>query len=269
MSFTPVLPLKGYSGWMFLKRTQAQQEAAFRNQPSLQRDAAYLRERIGKIRNAEALVADTRLLRISLTAFGLEGDIQNRFFIRKVLEEGTLRDGALANRLADKRYREFSAAFGFGDLSPPRNVGSDFPEKLLNRYLAARFQAEVGNQNTDYRLALNAQGELARLAQTTASERTKWFSVLGSPPLRQVFEKAFGLPSAFAALDLDKQVETLERRSRATFGEPTITQFSDPGNRDKLLRLFLVRSESLTLGLGSSQAQNALTLLQQSRPLRF
>lgn len=269
MSFTPVLPLQGYAGWQFLKRTQAQQEMAFRNQPSLQRDSEYFREKIGQVRTAEALVSDSRLLRVALTAFGLEGDAQNRFFIRKVLEEGTLQDSALANRLADKRYRELSAAFGFGDVTPPRTAARGFADTVVNRFLNARFQSAVGAQNGDFRLALNAQTELVTLARSAVSERTKWFSVLGSPPLRQVFEKAFGLPNAFGALDIDRQVDVLDRRARATFGEGSVGQFADPVKMDRLLRTFLIRSEAAAGSFGQSPGQAALTLLQQGQPLRF
>lgn len=118
MSFQPVLPLTGTAGWAFLKRTEAAQEAAFGKRPEVQRDEAYFREKIGSIRSAEALVSDRRLLRISLEAFGLEGDLNARAFIRKVLEEGTLKRDSLANKLADPRYSQLSRAFGF-DLRVP------------------------------------------------------------------------------------------------------------------------------------------------------
>ena len=75
MSFQPVLPLAGYAGWSFLKRTMARQQVAQQASPVQQRDEAYFREKIGKVTTAEQLVSDKRLLRISLTAFGLEADL--------------------------------------------------------------------------------------------------------------------------------------------------------------------------------------------------
>ena len=54
--------------------------------------------------------ADVRVAADALGAFGLDGDINNRFFIRKVLEGGTLTAGALATKLTDKRYAQMSAA---------------------------------------------------------------------------------------------------------------------------------------------------------------
>ena len=102
MSFQPILPLSGYTGWGFLKRTMARQQAVQQALPVQQRDEAYFRDRIGKVQTAEQLVSDKRLLRISLTAFGLEADVNSRAFIQKILEGGTLKGDSLANKLADK-----------------------------------------------------------------------------------------------------------------------------------------------------------------------
>ena len=131
MTFQPVIPFGGFAGWAFLKRTMATQQAALQASSTNQRDEAYFREKIGKIETAEDLVSDRRLLRVALTAYGLEGDINNKAFIRKVLEDGTLKEGALSGRLANKQYEKFSAAFGFGDFSVPRSQLSDFADKPL------------------------------------------------------------------------------------------------------------------------------------------
>jgi hypothetical protein len=270
MSFAPVIPFGGYAGWTFLKRTMATQQAALAAAPEQQRDTAYFRENIGAVSTAEQLVSDRRLLKVALGAFGLEADLNNRFFIRKVLEDGTLKDGALALRLADPRYRELSAAFGFGDFTTPNTKLSDFAEKTLAAYAQRGFEAAVGQQNDTMRLALNAEREVAVLAGRTSSEDTKWFTVMGSKPLRQVFQTVLGLPASFASIDLDQQLTVLKEKTERVFGSPTVSQFADPGAMDKLLRTFLTRSDAAT---GSASAQNslALQLLQAGsfRPARF
>ena len=114
MSFQPTIPLGGVAGWTFLKRTLATQKSAHAASSQLDREAIYFREKIGTIKTAEDLVADRRLLRVALGAFGLSGDLNNRFFIRKVLESSALDTKSLANKLSDKRYGELSPAFGFG-----------------------------------------------------------------------------------------------------------------------------------------------------------
>ena len=245
MSFAPALPLTGYAGWKFLKRTAATQAAVLNAQPEAKRDEAYFREKIGKIDTAADLVSDRRLLKIALGAFGLEGDINSKAFIQKVLEGGTLKEGSLANKLADKQYQKLSATFGFGDFRIPRSKQSDFSDKILSAYKTRAFEVAVGTQNDDLRLALNAERELADLAKkTTTSNDARWYSVLGSTPLRRVFEKALGLPSSFATLDIDRQLEVMKDKAKSQLGSDQLADFSDAAAKETLLRRFLVRSEA-------------------------
>ncbi len=245
MSFAPALPFSGYAGWVFLKRTAASQQAVLNAQPVMKRDEAYFRDKIGAINSAAELVADRRLLRVALGAFGLEGDINNKAFIRKVLEEGTLKEGTLANKLADKQYQNLSAAFGFGDFTRPRSKQSDFADKILAAYKTRAFEVAVGTRNGDLRLALNAERELADLGRkTTSSNDAKWFAVLGSPPLRQVFEKALGLPASLAQLDIDRQLEVMKEKAKSQLGTDQLADLAAPGGMEPLLRRFLIRSEA-------------------------
>lgn len=269
MSYTPALPVSGYAGWIFLKRTMPQQTKAFQNQVSVRRDETYFREKIGSVTSARQLVSDPRLLRVALGAFGLEDDLANKFFLQKVLDDGTLRADALSNRLADKRYRDFSAAFGFGDFSVPRTKLSEFADEIISRFHQKGFQRIVGSQDDSMRLALNVESELPLLARGSASELSKWYTILGTPPLRQIFQVAFGLPASFAAIDIDKQVETFQSRTRAIFGDSSVDQFRNPDRIEKLVRTYLVRSELATGGQETTRGQVALTLLQQARPPRF
>jgi hypothetical protein len=260
MTFTAAVPFAGYAGWAFLRRTQAAQTEAIAASPVNARDEAYFREKIGSIRTAEALVDDRRLLRVALTAFGLEADLDSRFFIRKVLEDGTLNTDALSNRLADSRYRDFSAAFGFGDFATPRTVLSDFPDRILGPWRARQFEASVGQQDETLRLALNAARELPALAAKGSSETSKWFAVMGNAPLRRVFEGALGLPSSFGVLDIDKQREMLADKAERAFGAPTVSQFTDPAQVEALVRRYLARAQAESFVAGPGTA--ALTLLQ-------
>lgn len=107
--------------------------------------------------------------------------------------DGTLTTGALANRLADKQYQKLSAAFGFGDFPIPITQISTFPDKILSAYETRQFESAVGDQNGDLRLALNTQRDLPTIAgKAGSSEDAKWFTIMGNPPLRKVFEKGAG-----------------------------------------------------------------------------
>lgn len=264
MSFTPVIPLGGYGGWLYLQRTMASQKAAFARQGTIQRDEEYFRNHIGTINSAAELVADRRLLRVALGAFGLEGDIDNRFFIRKVLEGGTLRPDALALRLADKRYRDFSAAFGFGDYDQPRTRMSDFPDRILTAWQDQQFEAAIGNRDENMRLAMNARREIARIASADSGADARWFTLMGQAPLRRVVETAFGLPTAFGALDIDRQKDMLDDKVQALFGSRGLEQFADPDRLEALIKRFLLRADTTAGSIGSQSASIALALLQNA-----
>jgi len=265
MTFAPVLPGTGYAGWTFLQRTKAAQTATFNKSPELARDEAYFREKIKSVKTADDLVADRRLLKVALGAYGLEADIDSKAFIRKVLSDGTLKEDALSGRLADKQYEKFSAAFGFGDFSVANTQLSDFPDKIINLYRARSFEVAVGTQNNDFRLSLSAERELAELsANTTSSDETKWLKILGSAPLRSMFQKALGLSSSISSIDLDKQVEAYKAQADKVFGSDTVSQFTDTAKVDTLVRRFLVRSEAESLGTGAGSGALALQMLQQT-----
>lgn len=262
MTFQPIVPTGGLSGWAFLNRTMDSQKAAHDTSAVLARDVAYFKENIGNVSTAGELVSDYRLLKVALGAFGLDDDIGNKFFIEKILSEGTLETDTLANRMTDTRYKKMSAAFGFGDFDVPLSQVSSFADNIAEAYKTRSFEVAVGNQNDSFRLAMNLERELSDLADDGSSEETKWFSILGSEPMRAVFETAFGLPDAFGALDIDKQLETFSEKATKAFGSGDVSQFTDPAKREELIRLFLVRTEIQGITPGLSSAQTALTLLQ-------
>ncbi len=265
MNFAPVVPSGGLSGWSFLNRTMVKQRLAFDADPVTQRETAHFREKIGSIDNAEQLVADRRLLTVALTAFGLEGEVNNRAFLQKILEGGTLKPEALGNRLADKRYLEFARAFGFGDFPIPNTKKSDFADKILAAYGQRRFETAVGGQNSDMRLAMNARRELADIAGKRLSVDGKWLTALGSPPLRSLLQAAFGLPQTFASVDLDRQLVVLKDRASAFLDSSDPAGFSDPEKVEKLIRLFLVRSEAQSSGSTTSPAVSILQGMQSGQ----
>lgn len=261
MSFRPVLPAPGLAGWRFLQRTQAAQMAAFAATPQAARDDAYFRDRIGTIRTAADLVADRRLLKVALGAFGLQDDLGNRAFIRKVLEDGTASPEALANRLTDVRYRRLSAAFGLGPGETVATSDAGRMRALVAQQSETEFAVAVGEQDDSLRIALHAQRELEILSQAGSSDDAKWFSMMGLPPLRTLFETALGLPASFGQIDIDMQLETFRDKVRAVTGSAEMAQFADPAARAKLTDRYLARVQIAAAGGATSPAANALALL--------
>lgn len=261
MTYQPIVPIGGLAGWAFLERTMEKQTAAFNNGAEITRDTAYFEENIAEINTAEELVADRRLLRIALGAFGLQDDIDNKFFIQKILSEGTISSDALANKLSDTRYADLAGAFGF-DLGTPRSKISDFASEITAKYRQQQFEVAVGNQDDNMRLALNAERLLPDLVDSESAESTKWYQILGNEPLRAVFQTALGFPDSFAQLDIDRQRVEFAERSESQLGLESLSDLQDPEVMDKLIQRFLLQAQIAEYNSSMSAGSIALTLLQ-------
>ncbi|KPP89285.1 MAG: Protein of unknown function (DUF1217) [Rhodobacteraceae bacterium HLUCCA08] len=261
MSFQPIIPLSGLTGWQFLQRTLPAQQEAFSNSVVVKRATETFREQIGQIRTAEQLVENRQLREVALGAFGLDDDIDAKAFIRQILDSPSSDPSALANRLTDNRYKAMAKTFGFGELGGPFTGLSTAMEDVITRYEARQFERAVGNQDNTMRLAMNARQSLEDVARDVDGTDARWFSIMGNAPLRQVIETAMGFSSRIGALDIDQQLEQFTDRAERLFGSSDPAEMLTDENHEKLIRLFLVRSEAAAIST-TSGAQVALTLLQ-------
>ena len=65
MSFQPVIPMSGFTGWRFLSRTMAPQQAAFDRSPVVEKEVRYFQQNIAKVSSAAELVGDRKLLKVA------------------------------------------------------------------------------------------------------------------------------------------------------------------------------------------------------------
>lgn len=267
MTFQPVLASGGLSGWALLTRTMDRQTDLFNQSPKIVRDTEYFETKIGDIKTADELVSDRRLLHVALGAFGLQDDIDSRAFIRTILEEGTDRPDALANRLTDPRYKQLADAFAFSDDRTSRAQEPGFGAKIADQFRRREFEVAVGDQDQALRLALNAERELGAIATGEGSENARWFGILGNTPLRRVFETALGLPESFAQLNLDRQLAEIKSRAESQLEITSLSDLIDVKVQEQLIRRFLVRDQIAGFNVQSSQSI-ALSLLQ-SAPRAF
>jgi hypothetical protein len=263
MTFSPVIPGGGLAGWSLLNRTMERQTELFNKSPQIVRDTEYFEKTIGDIKTAADLVSDRRLLRVALGAFGLQEQINSQAFIRKILEGGTTRDDALANRLTDPRFKQLAEAFGFGDEDKLKTQEAGFGANIADKFQRREFEVAVGDQDQAMRLALNAERELGVIAADGASENARWFRILGNAPLREVFETALGFPQSFGQLDLDRQLGEIKSRAESQLGITSLSELADPDVQDQLIRRFLVREQINSFNVQSSQSI-ALTLLRSA-----
>lgn len=264
MSFQPVVPLGGLAGWRFLERTQERQSLQFARSPELTRATAYFRDNIGSVRTARQLVLDRRLLLVALGAFGLDADLDKKFFIRKILEEGTADPRAMANRLSDKRYRRLAGAFAFDNPAGPAIRQAGFADRIIAAYKTRQFEIAVGKSDPAIRLAMNFKREIRTLAANDKGDKTGWYVLLASPPMRKVVEGALGLPRQIAALDIDRQVDILKSRFRTSIGVSRLSQFADNSRIERVIQKFLAR-EAARGNTAQRPGSTALTLLQETQ----
>jgi Protein of unknown function (DUF1217) len=262
MTFQPVVPTDGIGGWKFLQRTYDTQFETFSKSSQMERDTTYFEQNIAEVKTAADLVANKRLLRVALGAFGLSEDINSNYFIQKILEDGTKSDDALANRLSDQRYQDLSKAFGFGPGEIRRTGLLTDMAAVVDKHKTESFEQAVGETDDSMRVALYAQRELTELAASEAGDTAKWFTIMGLPPMREMFEVALALPGGLAKIDLDQQLGIFKDKLLSVTGSSEISQFTDPEAMERLTNLYLARSQINGLGDGYSSGATALALLQ-------
>lgn len=264
MSFQPIVPMGGYAGWRFLERTLETQQTAHAESAPIRRLTDHFRNAIGTVETLDDFMADRQLVQVALGAFGLGDDIGNTAFIRKVLEEGTFEERAFANRLSDRRYAAFSEAMGFGNIGGPgRTHLSGFADEIVSAFETGRFAGAVGAVDNDMRLALNLDTGLQDVLDRHEGVDSRWFAIMGTPPLRAMFETGLGFPPAFGQIDIDQQLDQFKERARQALGSEDPAAFATPEAREELIRLYMIRSEARQIG-ASQGGSIALTLLRSA-----
>lgn len=102
MTYNVQVGTGGYLGWKLLERTSERQKAIFEKDPQVQNSRDYFTQNISKVNDAEDLVSNYKLLSVALRAFGMDEDLKNRAFIKKILEADPSDSKSIVNRLTDK-----------------------------------------------------------------------------------------------------------------------------------------------------------------------
>ncbi|WP_313349278.1 DUF1217 domain-containing protein [Paracoccus sp. (in: a-proteobacteria)] len=259
MSYNVQAGFGGYTGWKILERTMPRQRDVFLQNLEIKSSKDYFSYKMPDVKTAEQLVSDHRLLTVILRAFGLDGDVNNKFFIRKILESDPGDKASLVNRLADKRYLKMNQALSL-------NVAGEGAWEIVNiaeiieKYETRSFEKNIGQRYSEIELALNAQREIQDISDSNISENAKWYQILASKPLRRIFEVAFGLGDRFASLPIDRQLSELKVRTGKFLGDDSVSQFKVKGKLDSIIRMFLLRDQIRMSSIGSRYT-NALVLL--------
>ena len=199
-------------------------------------------------------MADSRLLYVAMGAFGLDSTLETPERIREMMEGGVADPDSPANKLADKRYANFVAAFDFaahGDATTARDVVQNAPKQfvLATGLAIVKPSAEFVKAETDY--------YKANIGKVKSID-----DLLGNQRLLRIAMSAYGLnadteePRQIRAMltggvsDPDSPANKLEDKSYANFvaafnfaehGAGTTTR--DAVQKDTL-KLYAVKTES-------------------------
>jgi hypothetical protein len=163
-------------------------------QTDVTRDAAYYKDNIGKVKTVDDLLNNYRLYQYAMKAYWLEDMAYAKAFMKKVLESDLTDASSFANRLSDKRYRDFAAAFSFNAADTSVAQSGSQTDEMIGLYTASvKRQVEaVDDASRIYNLAIGGVKSVDDL--------------LNNDQLRDYVFSAFGIDDSQWSRDTIKNV---------------------------------------------------------------
>jgi hypothetical protein len=127
-----------YFSYSYITRNLKQSLTRVEQQPDVAREAAYYKANIGKVKTVDDFMKDYRLYHYATKAYGLEDMAYAKAFMKKVLESDLSDAKSFVNKLVDKRYREFAAAFSFHGTATPVAQSGDQTDEMIGLYTATK-----------------------------------------------------------------------------------------------------------------------------------
>lgn len=215
----------------YYTKNQARLLASYPKQdPTVQRLAAYATANLPKVTSVQGLMGNYRLLSVVLGAFGLSGAVNQTGLVKQLLSQDPTAKGSLAQRMLDPRFTKLATALsslksdGGAVLRDPRSVAS-----IVNAYVQDAWQTSVGNDNMSVRQALYFQKNIGGV--------TSLYGILGDNTLAAVVRGALGLPQQFSALDPKQQIQVLQQKGF------DVSKFKDASYTTKFLDKFLALAD--------------------------
>lgn len=199
------------------------------SKPEVVRQTEYYLANITKVKSVDDFLGNDRVYRYAMKAFGLADMTYAKAFIRKVLEEGVDSDSSFANKLSDKRYRDFATAFNFKAYGAATTAFDRTQQGTVDLYDRQLLEEKAGTEDEGVRLALY----FARKAPTVTSV----FGLLADPALLKVTQTLAGLPAASGSIDIDKQAKMVAKRIN-------VEDLKDPAKLAKMLTRFTAMWEA-------------------------
>ncbi|MBW7968677.1 DUF1217 domain-containing protein [Bradyrhizobium sp. BR 10289] len=140
-----------YFSYSYITRNLQQSLTRVGQQTDVAREAAYYKANIGKVKSVDDLMKDYRLYHYAMKAYGLEDMAYAKAFMKKVLESDLNDSNSFVNKLVDKRYREFAAAFSFKGTATPVAQSDTQTDDMIGLYTATKkSQVDALASDKDY-----------------------------------------------------------------------------------------------------------------------
>jgi hypothetical protein len=171
--------------------------------PTVAQATKYFQANIGGITTPQQLVGNTRIFNYVMNAFGLGDMTYAKSLIQQVLEQGTTRSGALANKLNNPKILALAQAFNFSLYGASTTQTTAATTDVVNKYVMQTLETNEGRQNPGVQLAL--------YFQQNASKITDGYSILADSNLLSVVQTTFGISSYTSVENIDLQAQQLDK----------------------------------------------------------
>ncbi|MFK4499339.1 hypothetical protein ABIF86_003630 [Bradyrhizobium japonicum] len=235
-----------YFSYSYITRNLKQSLARVEQQTDVAREEAYYKANIGKVKTVDDFMKDYRLYHYATKAYGLEDMAYAKAFMKKVLESDLSDPKSFVNKLVDKRYQEFAAAFSFNGGATPVAQSENQTDEMIGLYTTTKksqvdalaadssyYSAEIGNISSADQL-LNNDRLRNYVYSAYGIDQSKW------PPdtISQVLRSDPSDPNSYVNTTFASQLTGLnaqlaQAKSDASAADLKITgykaQLSQPG----------------------------------------
>lgn len=187
--------LNTYTSYQLIARNIPKAISQVGAQPVVKRETEYYLANIGKVKSIDEFVNDYRLFNYAMKAYGLSDMAYAKAFMTKALKEGVSNPDSFANKLTDKRYAEFVAAFNFQKAGENATVYNPAQQGVTQNYVL-QVQLNAAQEGLDH----------------YRGETTNFLNNIGSvKSIDDLMADKRLLTYAMAAYGLDAETETAER----------------------------------------------------------
>lgn len=207
------------------KSDTSKQVAQFAQSPAVKKEIEYFRQKAKEVKSPEEFMNDPRLLKFGLSAYALDAEMAYPARIKKVLTSDPKDPKAIANRLADPRYREINKDFGFGQIGVANLKLDSFVNKIVEKYLTNEYEKKLGEQNPALREAAYFKRKIGEVKDV--------YGILGDKVLRAVVMDTLRIPPEVANQSVEKQAELVKKGFK-------VDRAKDPVYIEQFVKRFMV-----------------------------